>query len=111
MSEILVANFLTFLDAVRDVPYDLWIADEGWDVDYFLHENPELKTAPYVWMTDFVGLLPMLPGEGVYTADRNAEMVEQIARFPRVLDLALFVGNPADVVPDCFGPDLPDIRE
>jgi len=47
MSEILVANFLTFLDAVRDVPYDLWIADEGWDVDYFLHENPELKD---VWV-------------------------------------------------------------
>jgi pimeloyl-ACP methyl ester carboxylesterase/predicted glycosyltransferase len=111
MSEILVANFLTFLDAARDVPYDLWIADEGWDVDYFLHENPELKTAPYVWLTDFVGLLPMLPGEGVYTADRNAEMIEQVARFPRVRDLALFVGNPADVVPDRFGPNLPEIRE
>ena len=63
MGEILVANFLTFLDAVRDVPYDLWIADEGWDVDYFLHENPELKSAPYVWLTDFVGMLPMLPNE------------------------------------------------
>ena len=24
--------------------YDLWIGDEAWDLDYFLHENPELKT-------------------------------------------------------------------
>ena len=111
MGEILVANFLTFLDAVRDVPYDLWIADEGWDVDYFLHENPELKSAPYVWLSDFVGMLPMLPNEEFQTADNNAEMIEQIARFPRVRDLALFVGNPADIVPDHFGPHLPAIRE
>ncbi len=36
--------------------YDLWIGDEAWDLDHFLHENPELKTAPYAWLTDFVGL-------------------------------------------------------
>ena len=35
--------------------YDLWIGDEAWEVDHFLHENPELKTSPYVWLTDFVG--------------------------------------------------------
>src|SRR6476646_5462534 len=57
MDEILVANFMVFHDLVRDEPYDLWVADEGWDIDYFLHENPELKRAPYAWMTDFVGLL------------------------------------------------------
>ena len=28
-------------------------------VDYFLHENPELKRAAYVWLTDFVGWLPV----------------------------------------------------
>lgn len=111
MDEILLANFLVFLDAVRDTPYDLWLADEGWDIDYYLHENPELKTAPYVWLTDFVGWLPMQPDEAWLTADYNAEMIEQIARFPRVRDLALFVGNPTDVVPDSFGPDLPAIRE
>ena len=25
-------------------PYDLWIGDEAWELDYYLHENPELKT-------------------------------------------------------------------
>jgi predicted glycosyltransferase len=45
------------------------------------------------------------------TADYNAEMIEHIARFPRVRDRAIFVGNPADVVPDTFGPDLPLIRD
>ena len=27
----------------RSEPYDLWVGDEAWDLDYFLHENPELK--------------------------------------------------------------------
>ena len=55
MDEILVANFMVFHDVVQDEPYDLWIGDEAWDVDHFLHENPELKTAAYAWLTDFVG--------------------------------------------------------
>ncbi len=114
MDEILVANFMLFHDVVREDTYDLWIGDEAWEVDYFLHENPELKSAAYVWLTDFVGWLPMADGgerEAFLTADYNAEMIEHIARFPRVRDQAIFVGNPADVVPDSFGPELPRIRD
>ena len=111
MDEILVANFLVFYDAVKDAKYDLWLADEGWDIDYFLHENPRLKSAPYVWLTDFVGWLPVAPDEELLTTDYNAEMLGHIERHPRVRDLALFVGNPADIVPDRFGRDLPYIRQ
>jgi pimeloyl-ACP methyl ester carboxylesterase/predicted glycosyltransferase len=114
MDEILVANFMVYHDLVCDEPYDMWIADEGWDVDYFLHENPELKRAPYAWLTDFVGWLPMPDGgdrERALTADYNAEMIEQIARFPSLRDRSVFVGNAADVVPDTFGDGLPLIRD
>ena len=38
-------------------------------------------------------------------------MIEHIARFPRVRDHAIFVGNDEDIVPDAFGPDLPLIRD
>jgi pimeloyl-ACP methyl ester carboxylesterase len=113
MDEILVANFMVFHDLVESEQYDLWIGDEAWDVDYFLHENPELKRAAYCWLTDFVGWLPMSDGgerEAFLTSDYNGEMIEQIARFPRLRDRAIFVGNPDDVVPDAFGPDLPEIR-
>jgi len=99
---------------VTDGHYDLVIGDEAWDVDYFLHENPELKQTAYVWMTDFVGWLPMPDGgdqERLLTADYNAEMIEHIARFPRLRDRAIFVGNSQDVVGGRFGPDLPPIRE
>ena len=45
--------------------------------------------------------------EAFLTADYNAEMIEHIARFPRVRDRAIFVGNPDDIVPDRFGPACP----
>jgi pimeloyl-ACP methyl ester carboxylesterase/predicted glycosyltransferase len=114
MDEILLANFMVFHDVVRDESYDLWIGDEAWELDYYLHENPEEKRAAYVWLTDFVGWLPMPDGgerEAFLTADYNAEMIEHIARFPRVRDRALYVGNADDVVSDSFGPDLPLIRD
>jgi pimeloyl-ACP methyl ester carboxylesterase/predicted glycosyltransferase len=114
MDEILVANFMVFYDLVEADTYDLWIGDEAWELDYFLHENPELKRAAYCWLTDFVGWLPMSDGgerEAFLTADYNAEMVEHIARFPRLRDRAIFVGNPDDIVPDRLGPELPHIRE
>lgn len=114
MDEILVANFMVFNDLVRDGDYDLVIGDEAWDVDYFLHENPELKRFAYAWFTDFVGWLPMPDGgehEAFLTADYNAEMIEQIARYPRVRDGAIFVGEADDIVTGDFGAGLPAIRE
>lgn len=113
MDEILLANFMVFHDLVRDEDYDLWIGDEAWELDYYLHENPEQKRAAYVWLTDFVGWLPMQDGgehEAFLTADYNAEMIEHIARFPRVRDRAVFVGAPDDIVGEAFGPELPLIR-
>ena len=113
MDEILLANFMLFDDVVRSQEYDLWIGDEAWELDYYLHENPELKRAAYCFLTDFVGWIPLPEGgadEARLTADYNAEMLEQIARFPRVRDRAIFVGSPADVVPHDFGAGLPPIR-
>jgi len=114
MDEILVNNFMAFSDLVDEQHYDVVIADEAWEVDHFLHENPELKRFPFVWMTDFVGWLPMPEGgdaEAALTADYNAEMLEQRARFRSLRDRSIFVGNPDDVVPGTFGPGLPGIRE
>jgi pimeloyl-ACP methyl ester carboxylesterase/predicted glycosyltransferase len=114
MDEILVNNYMVFHDLVRQQNYDLVVGDEAWDIDYFLHENPEQKQTAYVWMTDFVGWLPMPDGgerERFLTADYNAEMIQHIARYPRLRDRAIFVGDPDDIVADRFGPDLPAIRE
>jgi pimeloyl-ACP methyl ester carboxylesterase len=114
MDEILVANFMVFHDVVTDDHYDLVIGDESWDVDHFLHENPELKRAEFAWLTDFVGWLPMEDGgphETTLAADYNTEMIEHIARFPKLRGRSLFVGNPDDLVPDRLGPGMPTVRE
>ncbi|MDX6582460.1 MAG: hypothetical protein QOI10_1644 [Solirubrobacterales bacterium] len=114
MDEILINNFMVFHDVVREDRYDLWVGDEAWELDYFLHENPREKRARYAWMTDFVGWLPMPDGgehESRLTADYNAEMVEHIAGNPGLRDRAVFVGNPDDIVDEPLGPDLPTIRD
>lgn len=114
MDEILAANFMLFHDVVRDERYDLWIGDEAWELDYYLHENPREKRVPFAWLTDFVGFLPMEDGgerESFLTADYNADMVDHVASHPEVRDMALFVGNPDDIVPERLGPQLPMIRD
>jgi pimeloyl-ACP methyl ester carboxylesterase/predicted glycosyltransferase len=113
MDEILMANFMVFDDVVREERYDLWIGDEAWELDYHLHENPSRKRAPFAWLTDFVGWLPMPDAgerEALVAADYNAEMVEHIRERPEVRDRAIFVGNADDIVHDGLGPGLPSIR-
>jgi len=114
MDEILMNNYMVFDDVVSENPYDLWIGDEAWELDYHLHENPNRKRAPFAWLTDFVGWLPMPDGgerEALVTTDYNAEMVEHIANHPNIRDRSLFVGNPDDVVPHGLGEGLPGIRD
>lgn len=114
MDEVMAHNFMTFSDLLEAEHYDLVIGDEAWDVDYQYHENPELKRQPFVFLTDFVGCLPMDPDdprEVHLCTDRNADDIEHVARYPHVRDLALFVGNREDVTERPFGTGLPGIRD
>ena len=113
MDAVLVANFHVF-DDVLDEGYDLVVADEGWEVDHFWHENPDRKRSAYAWLTDFVGWLPMPAGgdrEALLTADLNARTLDHVARLPHVRDRAVFIGEPVDVLDAPFGPGMPSIRE
>ena len=83
MDEVLVNNFMVFDDLVSRESFDLWVGDEAWDLDHFLHENPELKRAPFVWMTDFVGWMPMADGgEREAFLDRGLQRRDGRARRP-----------------------------
>lgn len=114
MDEIMVANFMICDEVLAAGHYDLVIGDESWELDYHLHENPKLKKTSYAWLTDSVGYLPMPERgerEALVAADYNEEMIKHIAQHASIRDRAIFVGNPDDIVPDRFGPDLPFIRE
>lgn len=114
MDEVMARNFMTFVDLMQAEHYDIVIGDESWEVDYHYHENPELKRQPFVFLTDFVGCLPMEEGnrrEAFLCADRNADDIEHVARYPWIRDRALFVGNPEDAPDLPFGDGLPNIRD
>jgi pimeloyl-ACP methyl ester carboxylesterase len=115
MDEIMAANFMVFADVAEAGDYDLWVGDEGWDLDYYLHENPELKRAPYVFISDFIGFLPMREDpasvEFRRTWEKNAENVDHLRLHPDVRDLSLMVGDEEDVLDRPFGPDLPNMRQ
>lgn len=115
MDENMAANFMTFADVVEREPYDLWVGDEAWDLDYYLHENPELKRAPYVFLTDFIGMLPMREDpastEFVRCREKNAENIDHLRLHADVRDLSLLVGDAEDVLDRPFGPDLPNMRQ
>jgi pimeloyl-ACP methyl ester carboxylesterase/predicted glycosyltransferase len=114
MDEIMARNVMTFLDVMEAEHFDIVIGDEAWDVDYHYHENPELKRQPFVFLTDFVGCLPMNADdarESHLCADRNADDIAHVARYPGIRDAAIFVGNPEDVPEQSFGPGLPGIRD
>lgn len=113
LDEIFCANYMLFDDVVRETGYDIWIGDECWEIDYFLHENPERKIAPYVFMTDVIGFLPTDPAdprEAALCADYNADSIEKRERFPRLRDLSMFVGSFDELPEGSFGPGLPAIR-
>lgn len=114
MDEIMARNFMTFVDLMEAEHFDVVIGDEAWDVDHQYHENPELKRQPFVFLTDFVGCLPTQAGnerEAFLCADRNADDIDHVARYPHIRDAAIFVGNSDDVTEQPFGPGLPGIRE
>jgi pimeloyl-ACP methyl ester carboxylesterase/UDP:flavonoid glycosyltransferase YjiC (YdhE family) len=115
MDEIMANNFMVFADVAEAGEYDLWVGDEGWDLDYYLHENPDIKRAPYAFVTDFVGMLPMRddPASAEFRRvwEKNAENIDHLRVHPDVRDLSLLLGDEDDVLDRPFGPDLPNMRQ
>ena len=112
--EILLSNFMVFHDVVRGDQYDLWIGDEAWELDYYLHENPEQKRAAYAWLTDFVGWLPMGDG-GEHEVSSRRRLQRRDDRAHRAFSAG---PRPRDLRRQSrrrrlrlFGPDLPLIRD
>ena len=112
--ELHLLTFTVLHDLVADDPVDLVVADQAWGVDHHLHENPELKSFAYAWVTDAIGWLPEPDADDRrrhLMVDANAGMVEQVERYPRVRDDAIYLGGgPGDLSDVPLGPDLPSAR-
>lgn len=114
MDQPMACNFLSFVDLARCEPFDIVIGDAAWAVDNHCHENPDLKRQPFVFRAGFVGCLPMGQGkrrEAFLCAERSADDLEHVVRYPWIRHRAIFFGN-ADETPDLlFGDDLPNSRD
>ena len=106
-------SFMILNDLIDEEPVDLVLADGAWGIDHHLHENPELKRFAFAWLTDAIGWVPEPDADErrrYLMTDANAEMLEQVERYPRIRDRALFIGDLGDLPNASFGADLPDIR-
>jgi UDP:flavonoid glycosyltransferase YjiC (YdhE family) len=112
MDEILNNNFAVFSDAVQEDEYDLVVGDESWEVAQYLHYNPSLKTAPFVFMTDFVGVSTLSDDRTKrnHVHDVNSMWVEMRQMHPEASDLSIFLGEPEDIPDRPFGEGLPNMR-
>ncbi len=121
-------NFHVYQEMMEREHFDLVVADQGWDIDFFYFEHPELKRAPYVWATDLIGWLPTLEDddepfdplrprikgrayEQYLVKDYNEEMISRMERFPNVRDMSLYFGEEEDIPDESFGEGLPRFRD
>lgn len=113
MDQLLNNNFMVFTDAVRTDGYDLVVGDESWEVAEYLHYNSSLKTAPFVFLTDFIGTSNVSEDKTkkAHVANVNGTWVEMREINPKASDLSIFIGEPEDIPDRLFGEGLPNLRE
>ena len=114
MDEILLSNFMVFHDLVREEHVRPLDRRRGLGARLLPAREPRAE-ADALRVADRLRRLAADARRGDHeaflTGDYNEEMIEHIARFPRVRDQAVFVGNPEDIVPERFASHLPEIRE
>ncbi len=113
MDKLMNNNFMFFTDAVREDGYDLVVGDESMEVAEYLHYNPALKTAPFVFMTDFVGASNVSEDKTkqAHVYDFNGIWVEMREIHPEASDLSIYIGEPENLPDRPFGEGLPNIRQ
>jgi pimeloyl-ACP methyl ester carboxylesterase/UDP:flavonoid glycosyltransferase YjiC (YdhE family) len=113
MDRLLANNFMVFYDAVRENHYDLVVGDEIWEVAEYLHYNPSLKTAPFVFMSDFIGMTNVSDdkAERAHVYNVNGTWIEMREIHPDAADLSIFVGEYDDIPDIPLGEGLPDRKK
>jgi len=113
MDKLFNNNFMVFYDAVREHQYDLVVGDESWEVAQYLHYNPTLKTAPFVFITDFIGSSDVSDDKikQAHVYNVNGTLIDMREKHPEVADLSIFVGESGDIPNKPFGDKLPNRRD
>lgn len=113
MDKLLNNNFMVFTDVLNETPYDLVVGDESWEVLDNLHYNPSLKMAPFVFITDFIGMTNVSQDQTkqAHVYNVNGSWVEKWKVHPEATDLPIFIGNHEDIPDTPFDEGLPNRRQ
>jgi len=93
--------------------FDLWIGDEPYDIMIAMHNNPSLKTCPFVVIYDFLGLdaTTWNPIDHIAAYMTNRLWLKFLRSEPPLADRSLFIGEIEDVPDKTFGLMLPSRRK
>jgi UDP:flavonoid glycosyltransferase YjiC (YdhE family) len=102
-----------FAHVVTKNRYDVVVGDEAYEVAGALSAHPELRTAPFTMIYDFVGLDSMTwrPSERLVVHAVNRRWCGGHRGKRPGADLTLFIGEPEDVPDRRFGFLLPNRRD
>jgi UDP:flavonoid glycosyltransferase YjiC (YdhE family) len=105
-------NVAVFRRVTTRERFDLIIGDETYEIGAALKKHPEIKTAPFMIIYDFIGLEAMtanpLERLGVYMWNRIWS--KGFKRASKTIDAVLFVGEPEDIPDNRMGFLLPNRR-
>ncbi len=92
--------------------FDLVIGDECYDVMIAMHDNPKMKTCPFVVIYDVLGLdaTTRNPIDHIAAYLTNRLWSSFVESKPSLADLSIFIGEPEDVQDKRFGFMLPNRR-
>ena len=111
--KIMKQNFEVFHNVIENNRFYIVIGDETFEVYRNFRKNPSCKKAPFVFISDVIGMEPMGSSlmEKIFLYIGNRGWSSDFkARFP-VADLSLFVGEVEDVPDKPFGFLLPNRRD
>ena len=96
----------------KKYPFDLWIGDEPYDIMIAMHNNPSLKTCPFVVIYDFLGIdaTTRNPVDHIAAYMTNRLWLRFLRSDPPLADRSLFIGEPEDIPDRNFGFMLPNRR-
>jgi UDP:flavonoid glycosyltransferase YjiC (YdhE family) len=106
-------NLAVFREVTARARFDLVVGDETFELAFALHRDPALKRAPFVLITDWIGVDAMTrnPLERGAVRLLNGLWVRLLTRPHPACDRILFVGEPEDLPDRTFGWRLPNRRE
>jgi len=112
MGPIWLRSIELFKKIIAETEYDLVVADEAFEISYFMSRNRKIPKPPYVEIVDFIGLEPVTPNP--------RELVKcyiMVWVWSRTLNKThpkyktLFVGEPKDIPDKRFSLFLANRRE